>query len=68
MGEQFGKQIMINSIMIEAIAELLRSCEKIPILPSANLEGVTEEMLHQALLRYRTRIRYFETDNGEVER
>ncbi|HKE30372.1 MAG TPA: hypothetical protein VKD65_01515, partial [Candidatus Angelobacter sp.] len=58
---------IINSIMIEAITDLLRRGEKIPILPSANLEGVTEEMLQHALLRYRTRIRYFDTDKGEVE-
>jgi uncharacterized phosphosugar-binding protein len=59
---------IINSIMIEAITELLRRGERIPILPSANLEGVTEEMLHQVLLRYRSRIRYFDTDTEEVER
>jgi len=58
---------IINSIMIEAITDLLRRGENIPILPSANLEGVTEEMLQHALLRYRTRIRYFDTDKGEVE-
>jgi uncharacterized phosphosugar-binding protein len=57
---------IINSIMIEAVAELLRRGERIPILPSANLEGVTEEMLRQALRPYRTRIRYFDSDTEEV--
>jgi uncharacterized phosphosugar-binding protein len=53
---------IINSIMIEAVTELLRRSERIPILPSANLEGVTEETLFQALRPYRTRIRYFDSD------
>jgi uncharacterized phosphosugar-binding protein len=57
---------IINSIMIEAVTELLRRGERIPILPSANLEGVTEEMLRQALRPYRTRIRYFDSDTGKV--
>jgi uncharacterized phosphosugar-binding protein len=55
---------IINSIVIEAISELLRRGERIPVLPSANLEGVTEEMLQQTLHRYGTRIRYFDTDRG----
>jgi len=50
---------IINSIMIEAVTELMRRSKRIPILPSANLEGVTEEMLRQTLRPYRTRIRYF---------
>jgi uncharacterized phosphosugar-binding protein len=54
---------IINSIMIEAVTELLRRGERIPILPSANLEGVTEETLRQALRPYRARIRYFAADN-----
>ena len=58
---------IINSIMIEAVTELLRRGERIPILPSANLEGVAEEMLCQALRPYRTRIRYFDSDTGEVK-
>jgi uncharacterized phosphosugar-binding protein len=57
---------IINSIMIEAVTELLRRGEGIPILPSANLEGVTEEMLRQALRPYRARIRYFDSDPGEI--
>jgi uncharacterized phosphosugar-binding protein len=57
---------IINSIMIEAVTELLRRGERIPILPSANLEGVTDEMLRLALRPYRARIRYFDSDPGEI--
>jgi len=57
---------IINSIMIEAVTELLRRGERIPILPSANLEGVTEETLLQALRPYRSRIRYIDSDSGET--
>lgn len=56
---------IINSLMIAAAAELLRRGERIPIWPSANLEGVTEETLRQALRPYRTRIRYFASDTEE---
>lgn len=56
---------IINSIMIEAAAELLRRGASVPVLPSANLAGVTEEMLRQALRPYRTRISYFASDTGE---
>jgi uncharacterized phosphosugar-binding protein len=57
---------IINSIMIEAVTELVRRGERIPLLPSANLEDVTEEMLRQALRPYRTRIKYFDSDTGKV--
>lgn len=57
---------IINSIMIEAVAELLRSGKRVPIMPSANLEGVTEEMLRQALRPYRARIRYADSDTDKV--
>jgi uncharacterized phosphosugar-binding protein len=50
---------IINSIMVEAVVELRRRGGSIPILTSANLEGVTEEMLRRALRPYRTRIRYY---------
>lgn len=49
---------IINSVIIEGVAELLRRGESAPILPSANLEGVTEEALEDILGRYRGRIRY----------
>jgi uncharacterized phosphosugar-binding protein len=57
---------IINSIMIEAVTELLRRGERVAILQSANLEGVTEEMLSQLLRPYRTRIRYFDLDIGAL--
>ena len=51
---------VINSIIIEAVAELLRRGEKAPVLPSANVDGVTEEALEEILGRYRGRIKYFD--------
>jgi uncharacterized phosphosugar-binding protein len=56
---------IINSIMIEAASELLRRGRRVPILPSANLESVTEEQLLQTLRPYRMRIRYFRDETGE---
>jgi len=51
---------IINSIIIEAVVELLRRGEKIPVLPSANVEGVTEDLLRNILSRYKGRIRYLD--------
>ena len=51
---------VINSIVIEAVAELLRRGERAPVLPSANVEGVTEDALEEILRRYRGRIKYFD--------
>ena len=51
---------VINSIIIEAVAELLRRGEAVPVLPSANVEGTTEETLGQILSRYRGRIKYLD--------
>ena len=51
---------VINSIIIEAVAELLRRGEAVPVLPSANVEGVTEDTLEEILGRYRGRIKYFD--------
>jgi len=53
---------IINSIMIEAVAESLRRGEPIPVLPSANIDGVTEDTLKELLTRYRGRIRYLDLD------
>ena len=50
---------VINSIIIEAVAELLRRGEAVPVLPSANVEGVTEATLEEILGRYKGRIKYF---------
>jgi uncharacterized phosphosugar-binding protein len=54
---------VINSIVIEAVAELLKRGERVPILPSANIEGVTAETLNDMLRRYSARIRYLDVDN-----
>ena len=56
-----GAAIM-NSVMIEAVSETLRRGEQVPVLPSANLDGVTEERLKTLLNRYRGRIRYLDLD------
>jgi len=55
---------IINSIVIEGVAETLRRGKQVPVLPSANLDGVTVESLKELLSRYRGRIRYL--DLGEV--
>ena len=53
---------IINSIIIEAVTELLRRGEAVPILPSANLEGVAEESLSAILRRYQGRIKYLDVE------
>jgi uncharacterized phosphosugar-binding protein len=55
---------IINSIMIEAVAETLQRGERVPVLPSANLDGVTEETLRELLGRYRGRIKYLDLDDA----
>lgn len=59
---------IINSIIIEAVAELLRRGEDVPILPSANLEGVTEDALNEILGRYKGRIKYLDVSGSTDER
>lgn len=51
---------IINSIMIEAVTETIRRGHEVPVLPSANLDGVTEASLKKLLGRYRGRIRYLD--------
>ncbi len=51
---------IINSIIIEAVSELLRRGEPVPVLPSANTEGVSEQTLTDLLSSYRSRIRYLD--------
>ena len=51
---------IINSVIIEAVSELLRRGEPVPVLPSANSEGVSEETLTRLLSSYRERIRYLD--------
>jgi len=55
---------IINSIMIEAVAETLRRGARVPVLPSANLDGVTEETLKELLGRYRGRVRYLDLEDA----
>lgn len=53
---------IINSIIIEAVTELLKRGEPVPVLPSANTEGVSEQKLSDLLRRYQSRIRYLDVD------
>lgn len=53
---------IINSIVIEAVSELMRRGERVPVLPSANVEGVNEETLSDLLRHYEGRIRYLGMD------
>lgn len=54
---------IINSIMIEAVAETLRRGARVPVLPSANVDGVTEETLKELLGRYRGRVKYLDLED-----
>jgi uncharacterized phosphosugar-binding protein len=51
---------IINSIIIEAVVDLLRRGESVPVLPSANTEGVSEDDLSEILSRYKGRIKYLD--------
>jgi uncharacterized phosphosugar-binding protein len=53
---------IINSLIIEAVVELLRRGESVPVLPSANVEGVSEETLRDILRPYKGRIKYLDVD------
>ena len=53
---------IINSVIIEGVAELLRRGATVPVLPSANVEGVTEETLRNILAPYKGRIKYLDVD------
>lgn len=60
---------IINSIIIEAVVELVRRGARAPVLPSANVEGVSEETLRDILRLYKERIRYLDVDEvGGQER
>jgi uncharacterized phosphosugar-binding protein len=56
---------IINSVVIEAVVETLRRGCEVPVLPSANLDGVTEQRLRELLSRYRGRIRYLDLDEKQ---
>jgi uncharacterized phosphosugar-binding protein len=58
---------VINSIIIEAVVELLRRGVAAPVLPSANVEGVAEGTIEEMLSRYRGRIKYVDV-GGPAER
>ena len=59
---------IINSLIIEAVAETLRRGHEAPVLPSANIDGVTEGQLKELLVRYQGRIRYLDVEEaGTVE-
>ena len=49
---------VINSVIIEAVAELLRRGEAAPVLPSANVDGAAEGTIEEILSRYVGRIKY----------
>jgi len=53
---------IINSIIVEAVGELLQRGELVPVLPSANVEGVSEETLRDILGPYKGRIKYLDMD------
>lgn len=56
---------IINSIMIEAVADIMRRGHQVDVLPSANLDGVNERRLNEMLSRYRGRIRYLDSDEEQ---
>ena len=51
-----------HSIVIEALNDLLRSGEVLPVLPSANVAGTTASTLREVLRPYRDRIRYLDLE------
>jgi len=55
---------IINSLIIEAVAETLRRGHEAPVLPSANIDGVTEGQLKELLVRYQGRIRYLDVEEA----
>lgn len=57
---------IINSIIIAAVSELLQRNEPVPVLPSANIEGVSEEILRNILGPYKGRIRYLDLEEFVV--
>ncbi len=53
---------IINSIIVEAVDELLQRGKLVPVLPSANIEGITDETLSDILAPYKGRIKYLDLD------
>lgn len=58
---------IINSVIIEAVVELRQRGQLVPVLPSANVEGVSEQTLRDLLRPYQGRIRYLDVDEFSVE-
>ena len=56
---------IINSIMIEAVADIVRRGRNVDVLPSANLDGDSDQRLKELLSRYRGRIRYFDLNEEQ---
>lgn len=55
---------IINSIIAEAVSELLQGGEQVPVLPSANVEGVSENTLREILGPYKARIKHLDVDES----
>jgi uncharacterized phosphosugar-binding protein len=55
---------IINSIIVAAVSELLQRNESVPVLPSANLDGVSENTLRNILAPYKSRIKYLDVDES----
>lgn len=57
---------IINSIIVEAVSELLARNQPVSVLPSANLDGVGESTLSDILARYKSRIKYLDVDEASA--
>ena len=57
---------IINSIVIEAVNELLQRGELVPVLPSANVEGVNEKTLRDILAPYNDRVKRLDVNKSRV--
>jgi uncharacterized phosphosugar-binding protein len=55
---------IINSIIVAAVSELLQRNEPVPVLPSANLDGISQNTLRNILARYKSRIKYLDVDES----
>lgn len=58
---------IINAIVIDAVSRLLDRGQVVPVLPSANLDNVTEDTLREILRCYQGRIKYLDIDLGAIE-
>jgi len=51
---------IVNSIMIEAAAELVQKGKPVSVFPSGNVEATSEKDLADLMAPYQDRIRYFD--------